>query len=135
MSREKAEAQGLPILATIKSWGTVAGPLSLLPQPSNAIRDAARKLDVDPASFDLYELNEAFASVAMAGTADLGISEDKVNVNGGAVALGHPIGCTGARITVTLINELRRRGGGRGAAALCGGGGQGDALIVDVEGA
>ena len=132
MSREKAEAQGLQVLATIKSWGTVAGPLSLLPQPANAIRDAARKLDVDPASFDLYELNEAFASVAMAGTEDLAISDDKVNVNGGAVALGHPIGCTGARITVTLVNELRRRGGGRGAAALCGGGGQGDALIVDV---
>ncbi len=134
MSREKAEAQGLPILATIRAWGATAGPLSLLPQPSNAIRDAARKLDVDPSSFDLYELNEAFASVAMAGAQDLGISEDKVNVNGGAVALGHPIGCTGARITVTLINELRRRGGGRGAAALCGGGGQGDALIVDVTG-
>lgn len=132
MSREKAEAEGLPVVATIRAWGSVAGPLSLLPQPSNAIRDAARKLDVDPASFDLYELNEAFASVAMAGTEDLGVSEDKVNVNGGAVAMGHPIGCTGARITVTLVNELRRRGGGRGAAALCGGGGQGDALIVDV---
>ncbi len=134
MSREKAEELGAPILATIDAWGTVAGPLSLLPQPSNAIRNAAAKLDVDPAGFDLYELNEAFASVAMAGTADLGVSEDKVNVNGGAVAMGHPIGCTGARITVTLINELRRRGGGRGAAALCGGGGQGDALLVTVEG-
>ncbi len=131
-SRDKAEELGLPILATIRSWGTVAGPLSLLPQPSNAIRDAARKIDVDPSGLDLYEMNEAFASVAMAGTEDLGVSEDKVNVNGGAVALGHPIGCTGARITVTLINELRRRGGGMGAAALCGGGGQGDALIVEV---
>jgi acetyl-CoA C-acetyltransferase len=133
-SRAKAEAEGLPVLATIRAWGATAGPLSLLPQPANAIRDAARKLDVDPASFDLYELNEAFASVAMAGAEDLGISDDKVNVNGGAVALGHPIGCTGARITVTLINELRLRGGGRGAAALCGGGGQGDALILDVAG-
>jgi acetyl-CoA C-acetyltransferase len=132
MSREKAEAEGRPVLATIRAWGATAGPLSLLPQPSNAIRDAARKLDVDPGSFDLYELNEAFASVAMAGAADLGVSEDRVNVNGGAVALGHPIGCTGARITLTLIHQLRAHGGGRGAAALCGGGGQGDALIVDV---
>ncbi len=133
-SRAYAEANDLPVLASIRAWGATAGPLSLLPQPGNAIRAAAAKLDADPSSFDLYELNEAFASVAMAGTADLGISEDIVNVNGGAVAMGHPIGCTGARITVTLINELRRRGGGRGAAALCGGGGQGDALIVDVAG-
>lgn len=134
MSREKADAEGHDVLATIRAWGTTAGPLNLLPQPANAIRDAARKMDVDPAGFDLYELNEAFASVAMAGTDDLGISADVVNVNGGAVALGHPIGCTGARITITLLNELRRRGGGRGAAALCGGGGQGDAVILDVEG-
>ena len=133
-SRAHAEANDLPVLATVAAWGATAGPLSLLPQPANAIRAAAAKLDADPASFDLYELNEAFASVAMAGTADLGISEDLVNVNGGAVAMGHPIGCTGARITVTLINELRRRGGGRGAAALGGGGGQGDALVVDVVG-
>ncbi len=134
MSRAKAEEMGLPVLATIKAWGATAGPLNLLPQPANAIKDAARKLDVDPSSFDLYELNEAFASVAMAGVQDLGLDEDKVNVNGGAVAMGHPLGCTGARITITLLNELRRRGGGRGAAALCGGGGQGDALIIDVEG-
>lgn len=132
MSRRKAEELGLPALATIKSWGTVAGPLSLLRQPSNAIRKAAAKIDFDPSGLDLYELNEAFASVAMAAVDDLGISEDIVNVNGGAVAMGHPLGCTGARITVTLINELRRRGGGIGAAALCGGGGQGDALIVEV---
>lgn len=132
MSRERAAAEGRQVLATIDAWGTTAGPLSLLPQPANAIRDAARKLDVDPAGFDLYELNEAFASVAMAGAEDLGVSEDRVNVNGGAVALGHPIGCTGARITITLVNELRRRGGGRGAAALCGGGGQGDALLLTV---
>ncbi len=132
MSRQKAEELGVTPLATVRSWGATAGPLSLLPQPANAIRKAAAKIDVDPSGLDLYELNEAFASVAMAGTEDLGISEDQVNVNGGAVALGHPIGCTGARITITLINELRRRGGGSGAAALCGGGGQGDALIVDV---
>lgn len=131
-SRANAERMGVPVLATIRSWGATAGPLSLLPQPSNAIRKAAAKIDVDPAGLDLYELNEAFASVAMAGADDLGISEDRVNVNGGAVALGHPIGCSGARITITLINELRRRGGGMGAAALCGGGGQGDALIIDV---
>jgi len=131
MSRQKAEELGAPILATIRSWGTVAGPLSLLPQPSNAIRDAARKIDADPASFDLYELNEAFASVAMAGTEDLGVSDDKVNVNGGAVALGHPIGCTGARITVTLINELRRREGRYGLATLCVGVGQGQAAVFE----
>ncbi len=132
MSAAKAEELGLKPLAKIVAWGAVAGPLSLLPQPSNAIRNAAAKVDLDPSSFDLYELNEAFASVAMAGTDDLGISQDKVNVNGGAVAMGHPLGCTGARITVTLINELRRRGGGMGAAALCGGGGQGDALIIEA---
>lgn len=132
MSRRKARELGLPELATIRGWGATAGPLSLLLQPSNAIRKAAAKIGLDPSGLDLYEVNEAFASVAMAAVDDLGISEDIVNVNGGAVALGHPLGCTGARITVTLINELRRRGGGIGASALCGGGGQGDALIVEV---
>ncbi|GAB4583804.1 acetyl-CoA C-acetyltransferase [Nocardia sp. IFM 10818] len=132
MSRDKAAELELPVLAAIKAWGTTAGPLSLLPQPSNAIRKAAAKIGVDPAGLDLYELNEAFASVAMAGVDDLGLSEDIVNVHGGAIAMGHPLGCTGARITVTLINALHRRGGGMGAAALCGGGGQGDALIVEV---
>ena len=132
-SREKAEALGLPILATITSWGTVAGPdPSLHLQPSGAIRDAARRIDADPSGFDLYEINEAFASVAVASTRDLGVDEDRVNVNGGGIALGHPIGCSGARIVVTLINELGRRGGGDGVAALCGGGGQGDALTVSV---
>jgi acetyl-CoA C-acetyltransferase len=132
-SREKAEALGLPVLATITSWGTVAGPdTSLHHQPAAAIRDASRRIDADPAGFDLYEINEAFASVAIASTRELGLSEDLVNVNGGGVALGHPIGCSGARIVVSLINELRRRGGGTGAAALCGGGGQGDALTVSV---
>ena len=133
-SREKAEALGLPVLATIDAWGTVAGPdASLLLQPANAIRAAAARIDADPASFDLYEINEAFASVAIASTNDLGLDDEKVNVNGGGVALGHPIGCSGTRIVVSLINELKRRGGGRGAAALCGGGGQGDGLIVSVE--
>ncbi len=133
-SREVAEQRGLPVLATIRSWGTVAGPdPSLHFQPSSAIRDAAAKIDLDPSSFDLYEINEAFASVAIAATQDLGLAEDRVNVNGGGVALGHPIGCTGARIVVSLINELRNRGGGTGAAALCGGGGQGDAIILSTE--
>jgi acetyl-CoA C-acetyltransferase len=132
-SREKAEALGLPVLATIDAWGTVAGPdASLLLQPAGAIRAAAARIDADPASFDLYEINEAFASVAIASANDLGLDDEKVNVNGGGVALGHPIGCSGTRIVVSLINELKRRGGGRGAAALCGGGGQGDGLIVSV---
>ena len=132
-SADAAERLGLPVLARITSWGTVAGPdPSLHLQPAQAIRDAARRIDADPSGFDLYEINEAFASVAIASTRDLGISEDIVNVNGGGVALGHPIGCSGARIVVSLIHELTRRGGGSGAAALCGGGGQGDALIVEV---
>ena len=132
-SRAKAEELGLDAKATITAWGTVAGPdPSLHLQPSNAIRAAAAKVDQDPGGFDLYEINEAFASVAIASTNDLGLDEDKVNVNGGGVALGHPIGCTGARIVVSLINELERRGGGSGAAALCGGGGQGDALLLNV---
>ena len=132
-SRAAAERLGATPLATITSWGTVAGPdASLHLQPANAIRDAAARVDLDPSAFDLYEINEAFASVAIASTRDLGVGEDQVNVNGGGVALGHPIGCSGARIVVTLINELRRRGGGTGAAALCGGGGQGDALTLEV---
>ncbi|HSK23587.1 MAG TPA: acetyl-CoA C-acetyltransferase [Egicoccus sp.] len=133
-SRAKAEELGLPVLATVRSWGTVAGPdPSLHHQPSAAIRDAARRIDADPAGFDLYEINEAFASVAIASTRDLDLDEDKVNVNGGGIALGHPIGASGARIVVSLIAALRQRGGGTGAAALCGGGGQGDALLVSVE--
>ncbi|MDX1511563.1 MAG: acetyl-CoA C-acetyltransferase [Nitriliruptorales bacterium] len=132
-SREAAERLGATPLATIKSWGTVAGPdPSLLNQPGDALKVAADKAGVDPKGLDLYEFNEAFASVAIAAVDDLGLDEDKVNVNGGAVALGHPIGCTGARIVVTLINALRNRGGGIGGAALCGGGGQGDAVIVEV---
>ena len=132
-SRSKAEALGLPVLATITSWGTVAGPdPSLHHQPAHAIRDAARRVGADPAGFDLYEINEAFASVAIASARELGLDEDRVNVNGGGIALGHPIGCSGARIVVTLIHELASRGGGTGAAALCGGGGQGDALTLTV---
>jgi acetyl-CoA C-acetyltransferase len=133
-SRDKADELGLPVLAAIRSWGTVAGPdPSLHLQPAAAIRDAARRIDADPSGFELYEINEAFASVSIASARDLDLDEGRVNVNGGGVALGHPIGCSGARIVVSLINALRQRGGGTGAAALCGGGGQGDALIVSVE--
>jgi acetyl-CoA C-acetyltransferase len=133
-SRARADELGLPVLATIRSWGTVAGPdPSLHLQPAAAIRAAAHRIDADPSGFDLYEINEAFASVSIASARDLGLDEDKVNVHGGGVALGHPIGCSGARIVVSLIGALRQRGGGTGAAALCGGGGQGDALIVSVE--
>ena len=132
-SEEKAAELGLQPLARVLAYGEVAGPdPGLHQQPSTAIRRAAAKLDADPSGFDLYEINEAFASVSIYATDDLGVSADVVNVNGGAVALGHPIGCTGARITVSLLHELRNRGGGRGAAALCGGGGQGDALLLET---
>ncbi len=132
-SREAAERLGMEVLASITAWGTVAGPdPSLHLQPANAIRVAAERAGADPGGFDLYEINEAFASVAIASARDLQVDEDRVNVNGGGVALGHPIGCSGARIVVSLISELRRRGGGTGAAALCGGGGQGDAVTVEV---
>jgi acetyl-CoA C-acetyltransferase len=132
-SRDAAERHGLEVLATITSWGTVAGPdPSLHLQPANAIRAAAARTGADPSGFDLYEINEAFASVAIASARELAVDEDRINVNGGGVALGHPIGCSGARIVVSLVNELRRRGGGTGAAALCGGGGQGDAVTVEV---
>lgn len=133
MSREKAEALGARILAEIRSHGWTAGPdSSLQHQPSQAIQAAAAKEGVAADSFDLYEINEAFAAVGLASSKDLGIDPEKVNVNGGAVALGHPIGASGARIVLTLALELQRRGGGTGVAALCGGGGQGDSLIVSV---
>ena len=129
----KAEELGLTPLGRILAYGTVAGPdPSLHHQPADAIRNAAAKVDLDPSGLDLYEMNEAFASVAIHSAGLLGVDKTKVNVNGGAVALGHPIGCTGARITISLLNELRNRGGGTGAASLCGGGGQGDALIVEA---
>ena len=133
MSRAKAEELGIKPLGRVVSYGTVAGPdVSLHHQPAVAIQKAAGKIGADPSGFDLYEMNEAFASVAIHSANLLNLDTEKVNVNGGAVALGHPIGCTGARITITLIKELRNRGGGTGAAALCGGGGQGDALIVET---
>ncbi|WP_152346684.1 acetyl-CoA C-acetyltransferase [Brevibacterium sp. CFH 10365] len=133
MSREKAEELGAPILAEVRSHAWTAGPDSTLQhQPSQAIRAAAEREGVAADSFDLYEINEAFAAVGLASAKDLGVDEDKVNVNGGAVALGHPIGASGARVVLTLALELQRRGGGTGIAALCGGGGQGDSLIVTV---
>jgi acetyl-CoA C-acetyltransferase len=133
MSREAAERHGATVLAEIGHHGVVAGPdASLQSQPANAIKKAAWRAGVDPASFDLVEINEAFASVAIQSTRELRVDVDRVNVNGGAIALGHPIGASGARLALTLALELRRRGGGTGVAALCGGGGQGDALILRV---
>ena len=133
MERALAERHGLAFLAEIGAHGVVAGPDSSLQlQPANAIRAACAKEGIEPADLDLIEINEAFAAVGIASTRDLGVSEDIVNVNGGAIALGHPIGMSGARLVLHLALELQRRGGGVGAAALCGGGGQGDALIVRV---
>jgi acetyl-CoA C-acetyltransferase len=127
----KAEELGLTPIAELVSFGMVAGPdTSLLTQPSRAIKRALEPIDTSVSDIDLFELNEAFAAVVLTAMRDLGISDDVVNVNGGAIALGHPIGMSGARIVMTLVNELRRRGGGLGAAALCGGGGQGEAAIV-----
>jgi acetyl-CoA C-acetyltransferase len=133
MSPAKAAELEIEPMAEVVSFGMVAGPdTCLLTQPSNAIRRALSKTELSVGDLSLFELNEAFAAVGIAATADLGVSEDIVNVNGGAIALGHPIGMSGNRLALTLISELRRRGGGLGAAALCGGGGQGDALIVRV---
>src|SRR5947207_515403 len=130
-SKAKAEELGVTPLAELISYGMVAGPdPSLLTQPSRAIKRALEGLDMTVSDVDLFELNEAFAAVGLASMRDLGISDDIVNVNGGAIALGHPVGMSGTRVVLTLVNELRRRGGGVGAAALCGGGGQGDAAIV-----
>jgi acetyl-CoA C-acetyltransferase len=132
MSERAAAACGVDPLGEVVSYGMVAGPdnPSLNLQPSNAIRKALSKTDLGVEDVSLFELNEAFAAVGISSARDLGISLDVVNVNGGAIALGHPIGMSGNRLTLTLLHELRRRGGGVGAAALCGGGGQGDAIIV-----
>ena len=133
MSRAAAERHGATVLAEIGAYGTVAGPdNSLHSQPSNAIRTALGKAGLDVSALDLVEINEAFAAVGIQSMRDLGIGPEIVNVNGGAIALGHPIGMSGARLALTLALELRRRGGGVGAAALCGGGGQGDALLLKV---
>jgi acetyl-CoA C-acetyltransferase len=133
MSAETAAARGLPVLAEIGAHGNVAGPdNSLLSQPSGAIRQALAKAGATVADLNLIEINEAFAAVAIQSMRDLGVGPEKVNVNGGAISIGHPIGASGARLALHLALELRRRGGGLGAAALCGGGGQGDALLLRV---
>jgi acetyl-CoA C-acetyltransferase len=133
MSRAKAEELGAPILAEIGAHGTVAGPdPSLLSQPANAISKALARENLTPDQVDLYEINEAFASVAIQSMRELEIGEDVVNVNGGAISMGHPVGASGARLALHLALELKRRGGGVGAAGLCGGGGQGEALIIRV---
>ncbi|KXX58449.1 acetyl-CoA C-acetyltransferase [Rhodococcus sp. LB1] len=133
MSKSKALELGLSWIAEIGASGQVAGPDSTLQsQPANAIAKACEREGITPADLDLVEINEAFAAVGIASTRELGIDPEKVNVNGGAIAIGHPLGMSGARITLHLALELARRGGGTGAAALCGGGGQGDALILHV---
>ena len=136
MSKAKAEELGLEWLAEIGAHGMVAGPDSTLQmQPANATQKACDKEGIAPADLDLIEFNEAFAAVGIESARSLGLDESKVNVNGGAIALGHPVGMSGARVVLHLALELKRRGGGIGAAALCGGGGQGDALIVKVPSA
>ncbi len=132
MSKAEAERRGVNPLGEFVSYGMVAGPdnASLLHQPSRAAMLAAEKAGITVADLDLLELNEAFAAVGIASTAELGVDPDKVNVNGGAIALGHPIGMSGNRLALTLLHELKRRGGGVGVASLCGGGGQGDAAIL-----
>jgi acetyl-CoA C-acetyltransferase len=132
MSEKAVNARGVTPLGQFVSYGMVAGPdnASLLQQPSRAINAALARAGNTVADVDLFEINEAFAAVGIASMADLGITDDVVNVNGGAIALGHPIGMSGNRLALTILHELHRRGGGLGAAALCGGGGQGDALLV-----
>jgi len=130
-SRARAESLGVTPLGEVVSYGQVAGPdASLLLQPAHATVQALAKVGKTPADASLFEINEAFAVVGLASMAELGVTEDVTNVNGGAVALGHPIGMSGTRLALTLLHELRRRGGGLGVASLCGGGGQGDALVV-----
>ena len=131
MSEERARALGLTPIGELVSYGQVAGPdASLLAQPANAIFMAAKRADLDVKGLDLIEINEAFAAVGLASCDDLGVDEAKVNVNGGAIALGHPVGMSGTRIALSALLELKRRGGGVAAVALCGGGGQGDAAIL-----
>lgn len=136
MSRRKAEELGLSWLAEIGAHGVVAGPdASLHEQPANAILKACSREGISPADLDVIEINEAFAAVGLASVRALGVDDEVVNVNGGAIALGHPVGMSGARIVLHAALELKRRGGGIGAAALCGGGGQGDALLIRVPSA
>jgi len=135
MSKAKAESLGLTPLAEIVGYGQVAGPdASLLHQPSNAISKALERAGKSVSDVNLFELNEAFAAVGIASMRDLGITDEITNVNGGAIAIGHPLGASGTRVTLQLALELARRGGGLGAAALCGGGGQGDAILLQVAG-
>ena len=132
-SEEWAERNGKEILGTIVAQAAVADEFAYLARtPANAAKAALEKAGLQPGDIDLWEINEAFASVTLNSIRMLGIDEDRVNVNGGAVAIGHPIGASGARIIGTLVHELRRRGGGYGCAAICSGGGQGDAVIVKV---
>ena len=134
-SRDVADRLSAQPLAELVSYGQVAGPdTSLLTQPSRAISDALAKGQLTLSDIDLFEINEAFAAVSVASMSDLGIDDSAVNVNGGAIALGHPIGMSGNRLALTLAYQLRRQGGGMGVAALCGGGGQGDALILKTAG-
>jgi len=131
MSAERAAELGLEPLGELVGYGQVAGPdTSLLLQPANAIAQAAAKAGVAVRDLDVIEINEAFATVALASMDELGLDEERVNVNGGAIALGHPIGMSGTRLALTALVELRRRGGGVAAVALCGGGGQGDGAIL-----
>ena len=131
MSRTKADELGVTPLGEVVSYGQVAGPdPSLLTQPSRSTKLALEKAGMSVGEVDLFEFNEAFAAVGLASMDDLGLTDENVNVNGGAISLGHPIGMSGTRLALTLLLELRRRGGGLGAAALCGGGGQGDAMLL-----
>jgi acetyl-CoA C-acetyltransferase len=133
--RTAAEASGASIVGEILAYGQVGGnDATLHERPAEALMVALKKAGLEPDDLDLVEINEAFAAVAIWAARILDIPESKVNVHGGSVALGHPLGATGARIVVTLINALRARGGGVGAATLCGGGGQGDAIVIKVDG-
>ena len=135
MSKERANARGLEVLGELVAYGQVAGPdASLLSQPANAINAAVRKAGITVADLDLVEINEAFAAVGLQSADELGVADDRLNVNGGAIALGHPVGMSGTRLALTALLELRRRGGGTAAVALCGGGGQGDAAVLRTLG-
>jgi acetyl-CoA C-acetyltransferase len=134
MKKSEAQKRGLTWMAEIISYGTSAGPdTSLLLQPSAAIKDSLRRSNLALKDLHLFEINEAFSTVALASMNDLGISMDQVNIWGGATAIGHPVGASGARLVLTLAHQLRERGGGYGVASLCGGGGQGDALLIRVD--
>jgi acetyl-CoA C-acetyltransferase len=134
-SEEWAQANGQEPLARVLSYGAVADDFPYLARtPAKAARLALEKIGKEPDEVDLWEINEAFASVALNSVRMLGVDEERVNVNGGAIALGHPIGASGARIVGALVHELRRRGGGLGVAAICSGGGQGDAIVLEVSG-